>query len=1172
MLLAMRRLLAAVLLIVTSHAALAGPLKLTAQGLSSLTQPFIVALDFVGTGANQASVGSFQSDGSLTLAGTSGSVQGSLAAGLDFLGQVFLSEAQIRVTGADTFSMVFETTSNAPAGGGFPDGFSIVFLDALSGLPLLDTSDPTGAGSLFLFSIDGSSAGALDLYQPNQGGVSWTVQPVNPGPGSLPEPSSALLVVLALGALAAAAARRRLAWAGLALLLSFGARADDITSSVEITRGGLVLNRVTNTFDAQVTVKNTSGSALLGPLKLALADVAPADVALYNTRGRLASGAEYVLLPLAKGTLDPGASVAATVRLLAGKGGVTSTVFALDGQRLVPGKTATVSVQGVYAAGYQGPVETALPAGYPVRVNGIVRGVTDALGRLDVAVLPGQLQVSIGKPPNEGGSSVASVVAGGTAAVKVAIDDGKEIAADGVLRIDAVQQGVLSRSAPRVAARFQDARDQSVRLALLTDASVQDVSGQLRNLTNVFSVQADGSVAAATSSFLGALSGLGGRLTLNVSGEDAAGNVYKSSASFYLADYRVRVQLVAPPSAPGLSLANVRVQATVLNTTLQFQAQSDATGLVVLPDVPKGNLSLKAVTTAAGLSYTGAGTAALGYDALVSLTLRGPQDVLNNVPPIAVQPLPANLGGLAAALATASKARTASADSRRLALHQSLRSDAGAVRRKIQAAGGPPSVTVSASGGAENAVIEGSASLSVPKGTKKLTLSYVVSTAEYPTYVLQQSIYNDVWSLSVTAPDGSTLFEQTRQINSQLSQDPVWLPNGSTGTLKKEFDVSGLTANAAASFVVRVSSVNIGDDLLATTVNATLDATEPLIITSAVATDSEIVTVNDGSYYSIPRTGATNTTDRTFTVELSKPSGSTLTKASVELLDSSSAQLMAVLTDVAPGAAGVEVLDDQDTSAKLKIRVTIQNPTSTVGGVPPPTRDIGYRLTIKANDAGGNEIKDEKTVSGKRSLWRMPNGLARYGSRDAGGDDWVSRGGYNWLVTNNNLLQAIDDISGEHGTDLGHSSHDRGTDIDFYHFYRFPGATTGTSNYNLLTADVVAAFGTLQPAPVPPAATAALNRVAAWLAATRTGLQSFTNLASVNIVIHCRGVATQGLPAAWCADLIQTGVVTRTVPGSSPAVTQTLNLGGTFTSTKMRWQNDHNNHVHVALNRAQINE
>ena len=1018
--------------------------------------------------------------------------------------------------------------------------------------------------------------------------LGWNAAPVGGGGGTVPEPASWALVLLAILGWGVLRSRNLLRCHAaslptvLATLLVAGfgmAQAADLTASVQITRSGLVANRITGSFDAQVRVTNRSGVTLHGPLTLALESAVPANVALYNSHGKNASGTDFIVLALPTGTLAPDASAVTTVRLLTYGQAVAQTVFSVQGIRLTAANSAQLDITGAYAAGVVGPNQTPVGAGWQVAVDGVLRGTTDNAGKLKITVPVTAQTVAVSRAPSEGGSNIlGALVAGSSVATTVLVEDGKEISAGSLLRFDQVQQGLLARTSAKISLRFLQA-EQAVRLSALDGVSLVDILGNLTNLSALFSVQADGSVAAAPAAFFQALAGKTGRLRLEVSGSDVNGGVQAASASFYLADFRVQVQLVAPPSNAALPLAGVRLTASVLNTDVRFTAQSDAAGYVVLPDVPAGNLSLNGTTALGGTSFSGVGTAAINKNSLIRLTLRGPADVLNNVPPIVVLPLPAGLApGLAAAAHAAPEQLTAAQATEaanRARLH--AQSDAAqpaptrkAITNAVVNAAGDTSVTVTATGGARDALAQNSAQLTVKKGTKKVTLRYTVFTAEYPTYVLQQSVFNDVWSVSVLAASGASLFDITKQINSQLLQEPVWRANGSTGEIKQQIDTTALAAAADTTLIVRASSVNIGDSLLATSVSATLDSAEQLLLGSITA-DANPATANDGSYYSIPRPGASNVLARTFSVDLTKPSGSTLTSVKVDLQNGSGGTLMTVVQDAAPGTADVMVEAQTDTTARLKIRATISNPASTVASQPPSTRDLTYHFVVKAKDVNGNDLIDEKDASGKRALWRMPDGLGRYGGRDAGGDDWAARGTYDWLVANTTLVTEINDISGEHGRNIGHASHGRGTDIDVYHFYRFPGAVSGGQNYSLLAADLVLAFQTLTAAP-PPAATVAFNRVAAWVAATRQGLFNLAALGTVSQVIYCSGTATSGLAGGWCSALIRTGNVSRTVAGPTGPVTQTLAFGGSFNNAKMLYRNDHNDHVHITLNPSQIGE
>jgi hypothetical protein len=477
-------------------------------------------------------------------------------------------------------------------------------------------------------------------------------------------------------------------------------------------------------------------------------------------------------------------------------------------------------------------------------------------------------------------------------------------------------------------------------------------------------------------------------------------------------------------------------------------------------------------------------------------------------------------------------------------------------------------LTVSA--GTQNQVVSGSKSYAVPQGTTSVVLLYNVYSAEYPYYVSAQSVYNDVWSLSLNG--NGSLYDITRQVNSQLTQEPTWLANSTTGDIRQTIDVSGLTVNGPITLQVIATAMNVGDSYYPTVVYTSLEQPPQLTITAA--NPDSITTKNAGNYYSVPAVGDANTLQRYFTLELSKGDNITLNQVTVTM--GGPGDLMDVIQQLpVPSGDDVRVISQSDTSVSLKVRATILNPSSTVNGNPPPTRDIAYRFRVVGEDDHGQSVSADKNVTGRRSLWRTVDLLpGRYGFRDAGHDDWGARGTYNWLQQNIALINEVDDISGEHGRNLAHKTHQYGTDIDTYHFYRFPGATTGGDNYNRLRNAVVTAFGTLQsdgtPNPNPPAdALGAVNNLVAFINATRTGLDNLAALNTVMQLIYAHGLPLSGLSSGWARDLIKTGRVTRTVNG----VVQTLDLGsGNWTNTKVSNRDDHNSHVHITLNRPAIGE
>ena len=181
--------------------ALAGPIKFQANGLAAAGPQALLALDFVDGNAapNSLTAGSFTSDGALALQSQTGAVSGTLASGLLWQDSGFLNEALLALTGAGSFSFVLNATSVAPVAGGFADAFSIFLLDTSTGLSLVDTDDPTGNNALLLFLIDGTGAGQLQVFGQTSGlALGWNAAPVGGGGGTVPEPASWALVLLAI--------------------------------------------------------------------------------------------------------------------------------------------------------------------------------------------------------------------------------------------------------------------------------------------------------------------------------------------------------------------------------------------------------------------------------------------------------------------------------------------------------------------------------------------------------------------------------------------------------------------------------------------------------------------------------------------------------------------------------------------------------------------------------------------------------------------------------------------------------------------------------------------------------------------------------------------------------------------------------------------------------------
>jgi hypothetical protein len=323
--------------------------------------------------------------------------------------------------------------------------------------------------------------------------------------------------------------------------------------------------------------------------------------------------------------------------------------------------------------------------------------------------------------------------------------------------------------------------------------------------------------------------------------------------------------------------------------------------------------------------------------------------------------------------------------------------------------------------------------------------------------------------------------------------------------------------------------------------------------------------MNDGSYYSIPRPGSTNTHARWFTLKVTKPAGSTVKKVTATLLGPG--ELMTVVDD--PPGSNVQVLDAET----VKVRVTMHDRPSTVASTPPPTHLIKYRFKLTV-DNGGNELTHEEESETLHALWRMPDGFGRFGYRDdnvGGGDDWVSRGTYNWMEANRSLLREINDVSGEHGINLGHGNyHVLGAEIDMWHFYLVPGEPcVGVEDYCELRSAAVLAIRTNDPdAGIREQAIVAREHVSRWVSLSRAGIDGLAALNTVARVLYTFGRhGGDGLPAGWGHSLLPTGATT--------VGTTVLNLSlGNWSNAKYVPDRnlDHEDHLHITLNLAALGD
>lgn len=808
-----------------------------------------------------------------------------------------------------------------------------------------------------------------------------------------------------------------------------------------------------------------------------------------------------------------------------------------------PSETATLQVRtflpsDVSPDGISGPA----PAGVIIFVDDVEFGITNASGEITLQVPARTIQVEARLYPSNSGETEVTLAPNETKQVDIILQDGKELSENAILKVDQLVDGILDRNFTALTLRFTKDDGSTVVLKQIDLVAVVSVAGGPSQFaTGMFALQPDGTlVLNDIAGFRALLLSQPGKILLNAHGEDANGRIYDHTAEFFISAFKVVGHLSAPPSNSALNTSGIIVTGTILNTPLAFNVVSDTNGNFEFPLLPSGNLEIFSETFQNGSFYYGQGVLVLNGNKSVNLNMLATVDLVNGVVPFTVTsvagPITANDNDGLTAADLPERKEIASPAILALAPNE------------------PATVSVSVTAASQNVPVTRTATLDIPQGTQTVDLTYFVQTDEYPTFVLAQSIFNDTWSVSVRGgTSGQQLFNITRQINSQLTVQPVWQSNGTTGSIKQSINVASLAASGPTSLVLFASAMNVGDSILPTRVNASLGADSSVKINSATPDSS--VPLN---FHSIPRPGQLNHFDRVFTLNISKPDGSTVKKVVVTLLGPGS--LMTVV-DEAPGSGSVQVIND----TTVRVRVSMKTSASTVASQPPPAHQLKYRFKLVV-DVDGTEASDEKESGERRGLWRMPDGFARYSTRDVGGDDWCSRGTYNWLTTNASHISKINDISGEHGRNIGHRTHKHGTDIDIFHFFTFPGAVSGGDNYAKLVSDVKLAINTGSADPAVAAqAQAAKDRVTSWVNATHTGLDALAANGAVTELRYTLGAATTGLSAGWARDLLKTG---KTMVSG-----QQLDLGtGSWSNNKYIPVNDHNDHIHVTLSRPALGE
>jgi hypothetical protein len=818
--------------------------------------------------------------------------------------------------------------------------------------------------------------------------------------------------------------------------------------------------------------------------------------------------------------------------------------------------TGTLTVR-TYLSDETAPGGQGLPAGPGVfiTIDGQPVGQTAADGTLTVTAQAGERLAAATVPSTSSGEATVTLAAGGSADVSIVLLDSGDVAESTPLVVSEVSGGLLPLASASFTMQFLR-NGTRVPIELVEQVELLDVQGNLVfELGDKFEVNDGWMLATDPANFFLWLPIIEPAI-LRVHAVDTDGFTHVNTVEFSVGQLALNLTLAAPPSTPTLSVANIDVTVGVVGTAIQLQRTTDADGHIQLPLLPYSTLTLNAEKEAGGDFFYGQSALLLTEDTSATLVMRSLTDIVNGIPPLSV-----TSGGMAAmATATVSAERSAAAQARAAAISQQT-----AVVTALEEG---PTVSVTVTSDGQGEPVEASAPLTVPRGTEKVTLKYNVTSAEFPEWVRKKSPYDDQWTVSVFA-GRKQLFTFTQHVNAQLTSAPVWQGDGTTGEIQEELDVKALAQDQDLDLRLTASAVNIKDHLFPTTVNAVLGGVLKLAIKKVEKEEGKLTpvpadpakyvrqTVGDGSFYSIPAMGQANFFERWFTLTVDKPEDTTVEKVSLTLKDAAGTTLQTLLTDAVEGP-NVKILEE---GKKIKVRASMQSVQSSVGSTPPPTHFLRYEFVVKGTRNNEAVESDPKSPQEMHALWRMPQIFGRYSDRETGKDDWASRGTYAWLTAHSSIMRRINDISGEHALDLHHDSHARGIDIDMFHIHPFDSSKSGQQNYELLRDKVFAALA---------GDAAAQSAVAAWVTDSRTGLNSFLDLADVRIVIYAIGTKwTQNgivLPGGWATTLLKSGTLT---VGAA-----TIDTGaGAWTNThlsKFSSNAIHNSHIHIGLDDTKL--
>jgi len=653
-------------------------------------------------------------------------------------------------------------------------------------------------------------------------------------------------------------------------------------------------------------------------------------------------------------------------------------------------------------------------------------------------------------------------------------------------------------------------------------------------------------------------------LLLQFEATDSSGVPYGGSVTFEVGEFIVQGQLSAPPSNPALPVGNLQLTFTKHSSAATASVVSASNGSFTTSGLPPGTYGVAGSVISGGITYNVFGSFTLSGNTTITVVPLSPADLTNGVPPVKVNSAAGGIGRVQRlkAIGAVPRMKAASAPNQASGSLQSVPTT------------GPYGNSITTSAAAQDTPVIQSAAYAIPAGTTSVDILYQVCTQEYPTYVEAQSQYNDLWSVNAVDASGNVLLSVSHNVNEQLTTQPVWGSDGCTSVIDTPVSIASGTA-----VTMSISATNIGDDLLPTMVTAIVStgglsiksfALQPWTTvsgggctSSAPSTNTSNIVVcqsaNSGDYIGIPASGSANTFARPAMAVLQSPGSAlpTISNVELDLVDLSGNKLDTLINE-APGNAV-----QQPVPGTLTFPITYTGTKTSSVASPVPDR-VTYLLTVSGTDQSGNAVTATANLTVFNTLVRATaNGVSvgRYGFRDLGGDDWTTQNGISWLATNSVLITLYDDISGEHGRNLGHRTHGKGTEIDIFQFVSL-NSTSGLLNYNALRdAAVKATTGDA----------ASIQIVANWVTTNRTGIAALMAASNVSYLYSGVGTCYSTLSQGWLQSAMLSGtLLVLNGTGSAcaavgPPNTVDLGVGAWTPPGNITFNTVHNSHIHIGL-------